>query len=623
MLAFANAVPIPRFPGPPMTRGSLVLVVNCGSSSVKASLIAEDGSHALDLAVTGLGHAPRLRADGMEREVQAADPAAALAHVLDEVESRPQLRQRLIAVGHRVAHGGDRYTTPVRLDAETEAGIEALIPLAPLHNPAALAGIRAARARLPELPHAAVFDTAFHSTLPRRSRDYALPRELASSLGIRRYGFHGTSHAYVANCAARYLRTDLERLRLVTCHLGSGASVCAIEYGRSIDTSMGLTPLEGLVMATRPGDLDAGAVLALLRSGRSVDEVDRLLNRESGLLGLTGTPDMREVEHRAADGDDACRVALAIYAHRVRKYVGAYAAVMGGVDAIVFTGGVGQNSAGVRHRIAQRLEFLGAALDEDANRDARVDHERRVVDISESYARCRLLVVATDEEQAIATDTRRLVAGGYDVATAPRIPIAISARHVHLTPSSVETLFGPGATLTPLKAISQPGQYAARETVTLVGPRGRIPNVRVLGPPRAADQVEISRTDEFALGIDAPVRESGDIENTPGIRIEGPAGAITLKSGVICALRHIHMRPPEAEVFGVTNGDRVDVRVDSDGRDLVFGDVLVRVRDDFVLEMHVDTDEGNAAGLNPGATGALEVGELERTAGEARLVRKR
>jgi acetate kinase len=606
-----------------MTRGSLVLVVNCGSSSVKASLLAEDGRHVLDLAVTALGRAPRLVVDGVESAVEAADSTAAIARVLDEIVARPALRDRLAAAGHRVAHGGERYTTPVLVTPDTEAGIESLVPLAPLHNPAALAGIRVARARLPALPHVAVFDTAFHSTLPRRSRDYALPRDVAAELGLRRYGFHGTSHAYVAAVAAKYLRADLERLRLITCHLGSGASVCAIEYGRSIDTSMGLTPLEGLVMATRPGDLDAGAVLALLRSGRSVDDVDRLLNRESGLLGLTGTPDMREVEQRAADGDDACRLALSIYAHRVRKYVGAYAAVMGGVDAIVFAGGIGEHSAGMRHRIAQRLEFLGAALDEDVNRDAHVDHEHQVVDLSEPQARCRLLVVATDEERAIADATRRLVGGGHDVATALRIPIAISARHVHLTTASVEALFGPGRTLTPLKPISQPGQYAAQEQVTLVGPRGRIANVRVLGPPRSADQVEISRTDEFALGIDAPVRESGDIENTPGIRIEGPAGAITLRKGVICALRHIHMRPADALEFGVANGDRVDVRVGSDGRDLVFGDVLVRVRDDFALEMHVDTDEGNAAGLTPGATGELETGELARTHGEAQLVRKR
>jgi acetate kinase len=381
---------------------------------------------------------------------------------------------------------------------------------------------------------------------------------------------------------------------------------------------MGLTPLEGLVMATRPGDVDAGALLAMARAGMSIDEIDRVLNRESGLVGLAGTPDMREVERRAAEGDDACRLALLVYAHRARKYIGACAAVMGGVDAIVFTGGIGQNSALVRHRIAQRLEFLGAALDEDANRDARVSHASRVAEISERHARCALLVVATDEELAIALDTRRVAAGGHEVERGLRIPVAVSARHVHLTTASIAALFGPGHRLEIMKPISQPGQYAARETVTLVGPKGRIAGVRVLGPPRQADQVEISRTDEFALGIDAPVRESGDLDNTPGIRIEGPAGALTLRRGVICALRHIHMTPGDAAAFGVQNGDRVDVRVDTDGRDLTFGDVLVRVRDDYRLEMHVDTDEANAAGISPG-----DLGVLEPAGGEARLLRRR
>lgn len=597
---------------------SLVLVVNCGSSSVKAALLDAHEAHVLDLHVSDLGRATRLRVGDVERDVVAPDPAAGVALVLAEIETRPELRHRVCAVGHRVAHGGERFVVPTRIDAEVEAAIEALAPLAPLHNPSALAGIRTARSRWPELAHVAVFDTAFHATLPRRSREYALPRALTERLGLRRYGFHGTSHDFVARAAARHLGTPLERLRLVTCHLGAGASVTAIEFGRSIDTSMGLTPLEGLVMATRPGDVDAGAVLAMARSGLSIDEIDRILNRESGLVGLTGTPDMREVEHRAAEGDDACRLALLVYAHRIRKYVGAYAAVMGGVDAIVFTGGVGQNSALVRHRVAQRLEFLGAALDEDANRDARVSHVHRVAEISERHARCALLVVATDEELAIATGTRRVVSGGHDVQSELRIPIAVSARHVHLTPASVEALFGPGHQLGVHKSISQPGQYAARETVDLVGPKGRIAHVRVLGPPRKSDQVEISRTDEFTLGIDAPVRESGDLDNTPGIRLEGPHGAITLRRGVICALRHIHMTHGDAAAFGVQNGDRVDVRVDTDGRDLTFGDVLVRVRDDYRLEMHVDTDEANAAGITPG-----DLGALERAGGEAQLLRRR
>jgi acetate kinase len=574
-----------------------VLVFNCGSSSIKAALVGADGRHLVDV-----------RIEGLETDAR---------RVFEELEARGALGD-LLAVGHRVANGGEHFIAPMIVDAAVEAAIEALIPLSPLHNPAALAGIRIARERLPALPQVAVFDTAFHATLPRRAREYALPRELSARLGLRRFGFHGTSHAFVAQVAADWLRTDLSRLRLVSCHLGSGASVAAIEFGRSIDTSMGLTPLEGLVMATRGGDLDPGIVLALLRAGLNVEAVDQLLNHEAGLMGLSGTPDMREVERRAAGGDDGSRLALLLYAHRARKYIGAYAAVLGGLDAVIFTGGVGEHSALVRHRIAQRLDFLGAVLDEDRNRDAVVSADSRVAEISVSHARCPLLVVATDEEMAIAAAVRRLLSGGHAVTATRSIPIAISARHVHLTAASVEALFGPGRTLTAAAPISQPGQYAATETVTLVGPRGRLLHVRVVGPPRAADQVELARTDEFALGVDAPVRESGDLEHTPGIRIEGPAGAVTLQKGVICALRHIHMTPADAAEFGVADGDRVDVRVAGGERSLTFGEVLVRVRADFALEMHVDTDEGNAAGLVPGANGVLE-----RVAGLAQLLRRR
>jgi acetate kinase len=577
---------------------STVLVFNCGSSSIKAALVGADGRHLVDVRIEGSGTDAR--------------------RVFEELEARGALSQGLLAVGHRVANGGEHFRAPVIVDAAVEAAIEALVPLSPLHNPAALAGIRIARERLPALPQVAVFDTAFHATLPRRAREYALPRELSARLGLRRYGFHGTSHAFVAQVAADWLRTDLARLRLVSCHLGSGASVAAIEFGRSIDTSMGLTPLEGLVMATRGGDLDPGIVLALLRSGLNVEAVDQLLNHQAGLMGLSGTPDMREVERRAADGDDGSRLALLLYAHRARKYIGAYAAVLGGLDAVIFTGGVGEHSALVRHRIAQRLDFLGAVLDEDRNRDAVVSADSRIAEISVPHARCPLLVVATDEELAIAAAVRRLLSGGHEVTATRSIPIAISARHVHLTAASVEALFGAGRTLTAAAPISQPGQYAATETVTLVGPRGTLLHVRVVGPPRSADQVELARTDEFALGVDAPVRESGNLEHTPGIRIEGPAGAVTLKQGVISALRHIHMTPADAEEFGVADGDRVDVRVAGTERSLTFGEVLVRVRPDFALEMHVDTDEGNAAGLVPGANGVLE-----RVAGRAQLLRRR
>ncbi len=595
----------------------LILAINCGSSSLKAALVdtrAErrrcsilvDRLDSGDATVTVDGGAPSTLPGG-----GLAAALAAVVAILEGLALNPE------AVVHRVAHGGGQYTRPTPVDDDVLAALEALAPLAPLHNPPALAGIRAARDRWVGIPQVAVFDTAFHATLPRRAREYALPRALTARHGLRRHGFHGTSHAFVARQAAQHLRRPLKDLRLVTCHLGNGCSLAAVEFGRSVETSMGLTPLEGVPMGTRPGDIDAGLLLALMRAeGLGVDDTLRLLTRESGLKGLAGVADMREIESRAAAGDDAARLALAVFTHRVRKYIGAYAAVMGGVDAIVFTGGIGENSALVRHRVAQRLDFLGAPLDEDANRDARVDHERRVEDIAEPQAAVRLLVIATDEELQMAGEAAALLTGPAVPATR-RIPIAISARHVHLTPASIETLFGPGHSLTVDHAISQPGQFAACERVSLVGPRGRIDGVRVLGPPRRADQVEISRTDEFLLGIDAPVRESGDLRGTPGIRLEGPAGAVPLKQGVICALRHIHMSPADAQSFGVADRDTVDVRIESDGRSLVFGDVLVRVSPDFILEMHVDTDEGNAAGLERRSEGVLA-----GTAGEAAVLRR-
>ncbi|MCW8141019.1 MAG: acetate/propionate family kinase, partial [Planctomycetota bacterium] len=281
-----------------------VLVLNCGSSSLKWKLIDAASRQAL-----ARGQVERLaRTEGAH--------AAAIDEALRALDGA-----RVDAVGHRVVHGGERFHDPALIDDEVVAAIEACAPLAPLHNPANLAGIRAARAALPGVPQVAVFDTAFHHTLPRRASTYALDPAVAARHGIRRYGFHGTSHAFVAREAAAFLGQPLERLRLVTLHLGNGASACAIEHGHSVETSMGFTPLEGLVMGTRPGDLDAGVVLALLREyGQSVDDVDRLLNQASGLAGLSGVGnDLREVEERAAQGDDRARLAIAVFAHRVRK----------------------------------------------------------------------------------------------------------------------------------------------------------------------------------------------------------------------------------------------------------------------------------------------------------------
>lgn len=597
----------------------LVLVVNAGSSSLKVDVLdPATGQRAASWRVERVGTPEAtLKADGgPATRVEAADHEAALRRIL------PSLPPGIAAVGHRVVHGGAAFTAPTLVSPDVETAVEALAPIAPLHVPANLAGLRAARAVLPDLPHVAVFDTAFHATLPRRARAYAIPQELADAHQLRRFGFHGTSHAWIARKAAEHLGQPLDELRIITLHLGNGASAAAVEYGRSVETSMGMSPLEGLVMGTRPGDVDPGVLLHLLRSGTvTLDQLDHLLNEQSGLLGLSGTSDMRDCEQAAADGHEGARLALQVFTHRLRKTIGAYAAAMGGVDAIVFSAGIGENSPTIRERTAQRLDFLGARLDEDRNRDAKVGPFRPVAEISTEHSRCALLVVHSDEAHAIATDALAVARGADRVVAPPEpapIPIAVSARHVHLTQEAVEALFGPGHQLTPRNPLSQPGQFASEECVDLVGPKRTIERVRVLGPTRKACQVEVSRTDEFFLGLDAPVRASGDTKNSPGITLRGPAGSLTIAEGVICAWRHIHMHPDDAVAYGVSDKDVVDVEVCSGPRRLVFGDVLVRVHPEFALEMHIDTDEANAAELGAGAVGALV-----STEGRAELLRKK
>lgn len=586
-----------------------ILVLNCGSSSLKLAILdAASGARLAQAKVERLGTEAAIVA----YDSSAAQPCAARDHEAALTEVVPRLIERLgegariDGVGHRVVHGGARFSQPTRIDASVESAIEQLVPLAPLHNPANLTGIRASRRLLPDVPHVAVFDTAFHATLPPRARSYAIDVDLAKKHDVRRYGFHGPSHAYVAERAAAFLGAPLRDLRLITCHLGNGASVCAIEYGRSVETSMGMTPLEGLVMGTRSGDLDVGAAIHLARAEKlDWDGLDTLLNKQSGLTGLSGHGnDLRDIEERAGRGDERARLAIHVFSHRLRKYIGAYAAVLGGLDAIVFTGGIGQNSAVVRHHVTRNLQLFGAHLDEDANRGARATHDAPVLKISTDTSRAHLLVVATDEERAIAQETAKLVAD-HDHVAPRKIPIAVSARHIHLRTETVEKLFGPGHTLTPLKDLSQPGQFACEEVLEVVGPKRSIKGVRVLGPARSVDQVEVSRTDEFFLGLDAPVRDSGDVKGTPGITLVGPKGSVTLDQGVICARRHIHMAPPDAEQFGVADGDVVEVAIDSEGRDLTFGDVLIRVSPKYRLEMHVDTDEANAAELKPQDEGML------------------
>jgi acetate kinase len=590
----------------------LILAINCGSSSIKCALIdSASGARVADVSVEEVGRQARLRRAGQSVPLESnLSFEHAVRVALKEIQDAAG-KTGIDAVAHRIVHGGERFVQPTRLDEQILRELDGVSKLAPLHNVPALSAVKIAMELLPGLAHIAVFDTAFHTTLPNRARRYALPQETVDQFGIRRYGFHGTSHSHVSDAVAAHLRTKPQQLRIISCHLGNGASVTAIEYGRSVETSMGMTPLEGLVMGTRAGDLDPGVILELLRSGQYAErELDALLNKQSGLKGLTGTSDMREIEQRAASGDEGCRLAITLYAHRVRKYLGAYAAVMGGVDVIAFTGGIGENSALIRHRCTQRLDFLGAVLDEDRNRDAKVSTSEPVVEISDSSSRSRLMVIKADEELAIAKQAADLLSRP-NTGEALRIPVSVSARHAHLSQPTIEALFGQGHQLQPRTMLSQTGQYAAQETVTLVGPKGRLAGVRLMGPPRGHDQIEISRTDEFVLGIDAPVRISGDLKNTPGITLEGPAGTTTIARGVITARRHIHMNPTDAARFGVRDHDAVEVRIDSEGRDLTFGDVTVRISPDFTLEMHLDTDEANAAGIERGDLGEMvEKGEV-------------
>ncbi len=591
-----------------------VLVVNAGSTSIKYIVYEMETEARLasgQVERMHTEHAMHVH-DGVSDAVDGRDPKAALSAIfahLTRVGGPLAAAGALGAVGHRVVHGGERLTVPTRIDAKVEALIEECAVFAPLHNPANLACIRAAKELYPDVPHVAVFDTAFHASLPAQAYTYALPPALYLEKGIRRYGFHGPSHQFMALSAAEHLGTELSRLRLVTCHLGGGASVCAIENGMSVDTSMGMTPLEGLVMGTRSGDIDPAIPVLLARQGLSPDRIDEMLNRESGLSGLSGVgADFRDIERAADGGDPRARLAIDVFVHRLKKYVGAFVAVLGGADALVFTGGIGENSVRVRSAVCEGLVYMGVALDEEANRTERaVDHDG-IVDVSRKRAPTRVLVVHTDEERMIARETVRCVVGPTGVIrsvhTKP-IPVGVSVRHVHLNRADCDALFGAGYELTRRRDVTQPGQYVTRETVDLVGPKGELRHVAIIAPLRERTQVELARTDAIALGVSPPLRESGHLDGTPGIRMRGPNGTIETNGGVILALRHVHMHPDQAKAYGVKDRDVIRVKAHGE-REMSLGDVVVRVSPNFDLDMHVDTDEANAAGLGQGSVVAFE-----------------
>ncbi|RRR82982.1 acetate kinase [Streptomyces sp. RP5T] len=391
-----------------------VLVLNSGSSSVKYQLLdMRDGSRPAQGLVERIGeqssrlkHTP-LGGEARERTGPIADHDAALKAVADELakDGLGLDSPELAAIGHRVVHGGKTFTEPTVIDETVLAEIERLIPVAPLHNPANLTGIRTAMALRPDLPQVAVFDTAFHTTMPESAARYAIDVETADAHRVRRYGFHGTSHAYVSRATAQLLGKAPEEVNVIVLHLGNGASASAVRGGRCVDTSMGLTPLEGLVMGTRSGDLDPAVIFHLMRVGKmSTDEIDTLLNKKSGLIGLCGDNDMREIRRRIDEGDEQAKLAFDIYIHRLKKYIGAYYAVLGRVDAIAFTAGVGENAAPVREAAVAGLEELGLLLDPELNA-VRADEARL---ISRANSRVTIAVVPTDEELEIATQTYAL-----------------------------------------------------------------------------------------------------------------------------------------------------------------------------------------------------------------------
>jgi acetate kinase len=395
-----------------------ILVLNCGSSSIKYQLF--DMTSGVVLA-KGIIEKIGLKGSFLKNERFDGNKVKLEGEILDHQRGIEYLLGLMIskkrgvikdlneidAIGHRLVHGGETFQESCYLDDVTIKGVEDCSDLAPLHNPANLKGIYAMKTVLPDVPQGGVFDTSFHQTMPDYSFMYALPYSLYKKYGIRRYGFHGTSHSYVSKRACEILNVDYETKKIITCHLGNGASITAIKDGKSLDTSMGLTPVEGLIMGTRSGDVDAGA-LTLIMEKEEIDysSLNTLLNKHSGMLGISGiSSDMREIASAAEEGDERAVLALKMYEYRVKKYIGAYAAAMGGVDLLIFTGGIGENASEIRENICKDLEFLGLDFDKQINDGV---HSKELI-ISKKESRVTVMVVPTNEEFVIASETRDIV----------------------------------------------------------------------------------------------------------------------------------------------------------------------------------------------------------------------
>lgn len=395
-----------------------ILVINAGSSSLKyqlynmtdESVLAKGLVERIGMDSSILTHKPTGKQDVTEVS-EILEHTTAIRKVLgmltNEEHGVISSIDEIQAVGHRVVHGGESFKESALVDGEAKAEIRRLFDLAPLHNPAAMMGIKAAETNMPGVPQVVVFDTAFHQTMPEKSYLYAIPRVLYNKYKVRRYGAHGTSHEYVSQAAAKFLNRPIEDLKIITCHIGNGASLTAVKGGKSIDTSMGMTPLEGLMMGTRSGDLDPAIVpFVMNKEELTVNEVNSMLNKHSGLLAISGiSSDMREITEGMEKGDPNCTLAFEMYEYRVRKYIGSYAAALNGVDVIVFTAGVGENSVVLRQKVLEQLTYLGVEIDEELNK-VRSGEPRR---ISTPNSKVEVLVIPTNEELVIARDTHRIV----------------------------------------------------------------------------------------------------------------------------------------------------------------------------------------------------------------------
>lgn len=394
-----------------------VLVINCGSSSLKYQLLEMQEERLLAKGLVerigleaGVHTYKREGGEKLVEELPVPDHARAIELVVAALTHDEHgvlgSMDEIAAVGHRVVHAGEKYAASVIITRDVVDALKECVPLAPLHNPPNIVGIKAAQRVMPGVPMVGVFDTAFHQTMPDWAYIYPLPHRYYREFGIRRYGFHGTSHRYVTNRAAEMLGRAPNQCNLITCHLGNGASVCAVKNGRSVDTSMGFTPLEGLVMGTRCGDIDPAIVGYLSKKlDLGLDDIDRILNKESGIYGISGiSSDLRDVEREYAAGNEQARLALDVYCYHIRKYIGAYAVALGHVDGIVFTAGVGENGSMIREWACRGLEIIGAELDQFENG---VRHDEAI--ISKPHSRVKIMVIPTDEELMIARDTRQLV----------------------------------------------------------------------------------------------------------------------------------------------------------------------------------------------------------------------